>query len=99
MPFLKLPSDSEIEAIFADPQPGDCFHEWYTFWGYVVHRDGDRAVIMTASAPCTFPDDGKVEVLTLEALRQRFAYETIPGYFVTGAGRGHDVAGWWQPEM
>lgn len=84
----------EIEAIMADPQPGDRFHEMYNFWGYVLEREGDQVTLITASPPCTFPEDGVIEVLLLDEFRRKFSYDGIPGYYVGGGGRGHDVAGW-----
>lgn len=94
MPFPKLPEEDEIEAIMADPQPGDRFCEMYAFWGYVLKRQGDLVTFITASSPCRFPDDGKVETLPLEEFQRKFAYNSMPGYWVGGAGRGHNVAGW-----
>lgn len=94
MPFPKLPGEVEIDEIMADPQPGDLFQEMYAFWCYVVARNGDQVTIMHASPPCTFPEDGTVETMSVPELRAKFAYESMPGYFVAGAGRGHDVAGW-----
>lgn len=95
MPFPKIPGEKEIEQIMADPQAGDRFQEMYSFWGYVVHRDGDNVVIMTASPPCTFPQDAKVMKCTVAEMRTYFSYDSADGYWVTGAGRGHDVNGWY----
>lgn len=94
MAFPPLPDEAEIEEIMADPQPGDRFHEYYAFWCYVVARDGERVTIMHASAPCSFPEDGTVETMTVEELRAKFRYETMQRYYVGGAGRGHNVDGW-----
>lgn len=88
MTFKKLPGEDEINQIMSDPQPGDWFQEMYSYWGYVVHRDGDNVVIMSASPPCTFPQDARVMKCTLAQMRTYFAYDSEDGHWVTSVGRG-----------
>lgn len=85
-------------AVFDDPRVGDLFTEMLAFWVYVVARDGDTVTTMEASAPCTFPRDGKIVTGTLDEFRNRFAYGSIPGYWVRLHSRGNDVAGWLDDE-
>jgi hypothetical protein len=94
MPFPKSSGEIEIEQIMDDPKQGDRFHEFYAFWGYVLGRNGDNVTFLTASAPCELPKDGKVSTLPLDGFRKKFAYSNGQGYYVTGAGRGHNVSGW-----
>lgn len=80
-------------AVAADPQPGDRWHEMFSFWLYVVAREGDRVTLLSAGAPCTFPQDGEL----WEGTVAEFAAEWGTVYYL--AGRGHDVTGWlsrWQ---
>ena len=86
--------DKATEEAFDDPQIGDRFHEMYSFWCYVVDRKGNYVTTMEASPPCAFPDDGKVKFQTLDEFRNRFSYESIPGYWVSLCDRGNDVSGW-----
>lgn len=81
-------------AAFDDPQIGDLFTEMLAYWVYVVARDGDTVTTMEASAPCTFPRDGKIKIGTVAEFKDRFAYKTIPGYSVRLYSRGNDVSGW-----
>ena len=87
----------DTAAAFADPQPGDSFHEMFTFRMFVIAVEpGGRVAVMTATPPCTLPDDGKVVVYPdHDAYRQAFSYDTVPGYWVTLGRRGVDVTGWW----
>lgn len=78
----------------ADPQPGDRYHEMWSFWLYVVARNGDQVCTMEASAPCSFPRDGKIVWQATEEFRRRWAYGSIEGYTVMLADRWNDVSGW-----
>ena len=90
---------AETMAAINDPQVGDLFHEQYSFYLYVVARDGDMVTTMEASPPCTFPDDGKVHVQTVSAFIQRVSYESIPGSWVRLRSRGNAVEGWLKDEQ
>lgn len=81
---------------FADPRPGDRFHEMFSFWMYVVAVEPDgRVAVLTASPPCSLPGDGKIEIYpTHDAYRAYWAYESIPGYSISLGDRGNDVTGW-----
>ena len=93
MPFPD-PEKEATERALADPQVGDRFHEMYSFWLYVIRRDGDIVTTMEVSPPATLPDDGKVRIQTVTELRERLAYGNIPGYWVRLRDRGNNVAGW-----
>ncbi len=86
--------DEATELAFRSPAVGDRFHEMYSFWVYVMAREGDVVTTIEASPPCTFPEDGKVRVQTLDEFRKRFAYGSIPGYWVRFCDSGNDVEGW-----
>lgn len=94
---------------FADPRPGDRFHEMFSWWVVVVSVAADGVKVMHGSGPVNlrrgrFPDGELVEPFperaevrwyaTAEDFRAAWRYGSIPGYTVTLAGRGLDVAGW-----
>jgi hypothetical protein len=61
-----------------DPRPGDRFHEMCTFYVKVIAREGDFVVSQEA-----MPRGWAAPRLdTLEEFRARFAYGSIPGYWV-----------------
>jgi len=92
--FADTNKAATIQA-FDDPQVGDRFHEFLSYWIYVVARDGERITVMEAHAPCSLPDEGKVtEYATLKDFRYACSYKTNPGYWVRLADRGNDVEGW-----
>lgn len=81
------------EAMF-NPQVGDRFHEFFSFWVYVLKRTDREITIMEASSPCELPKDGKVWKGSIEQFRVRYAYKGILGYSVLLCDRGNDVTGW-----
>ena len=84
-----------------NPQKGDRFHEFYTFWGYVVKVSERYVWTMEASAPCVFPDDGILKKMTKKQFRIRFSREDPKkpdSYWITLQDRGNDVDGWYQFE-
>jgi len=93
----------QTEQAFADPRPGDSFHEMYSFRMFVVavEMEGRVAVLTVSSLPCTLPRDGKLEVYpSHDAYRAAFAYRSIPGYWIRLAERGVPIEGWfpgWPP--
>jgi hypothetical protein len=94
MPFTTFEeAERQTAAAFADPQVGDRFHEQYSFWVYVVAREGDQVTTMEASPPCTFPDDARVWTGTVEELRKRFFCGSLD-YSVVLEDRGNNVGGW-----
>lgn len=80
---------------FDNPQVGDEFSEMAAYYIYVIHREGDSLVTMEARPPCTLPDDGIVTLHTVESFKKKYAYGTIPGYFVLLYKTGVDVGGWY----
>jgi hypothetical protein len=88
--------DRKTAEAFADPQAGDRFHEMLSCWWYVVAVEpAGRVAVLRGIPPCTLPRDGKLEIFeSHDAYRRMFAYETIPGYWVSLAERGNNVEGW-----
>ena len=82
----------QTEEALADPRVGDRFGEMYTFWLYVVARDGDEVTTLEASGPCIFPDDGEARAYSIAEFRDRFTDSAGP--WVLLCDRGRDVAGW-----
>lgn len=87
-------SKSATILAMADPQPGDRFTEFFSFWVYVVKRDGNTITTIEANSPAILPQDGEIKVQTLEEFRERFHYQTRPGYWVRLVDRNNDVEGW-----
>ncbi len=89
--------EKTAEAMF-NPQVGDRFHEFFSFWVYVLKRTDREITIMEASSPCELPRDGRIWKGTIEQFRLRYAYKGILGYFVMLCDRGNDVTGWLEDE-
>lgn len=86
---------------FAAPQVGDRFHEMFSFWMFIVAIEGDEIIVMTATPPCTFPRDGRVERYPcVHAFRAAWSYSYDSAkYTVLLADRGNDVSGWYTAEV
>ncbi len=80
-----------VEALL-DPKVGDLFCEHYTFWLYVLERDGDQMTTIEASAPCTFPEDGVIRTVSVAEFATRF--QTSAGPWVFLYDRDRCVEGW-----
>ncbi|MFA5558183.1 MAG: hypothetical protein WDA59_01805 [Methanofastidiosum sp.] len=93
MPFPNK-MEKETNEAFANPQIGDRFTEMYCFWMYVIARRDDKVITMEASSPCTFPDDGKMNVYSLEDFQKRFSYGSTSGYWVSFVDHNNNVEGW-----
>lgn len=94
---------------FADPRPGDRFHEMYSWWMVVVTVAADGVKVMAGSGPTNltrgrFPDGEMVEPFAERAQVRWFATADdfraayrcgIPGYTLTLSDRRKiDVTGW-----
>ena len=80
-----------------DPQPGDRFHEMYSYWVYVVRRDGNEVWYCEANPPCKFPQDAKLTKTTVEKMLKHFTNDLNtygPTPWVRLSDRGNDVKGW-----
>ena len=102
--------DRKTAEAFADPKPGDRFHEMYSSWMIVVSAGDDGVKVMHGWGPTNitrgrFPDGEIVEPFperaevcwyaTAEDFRDAFRYGTIPGYSMMLADRDKiDVTGW-----
>lgn len=53
---------------------GDRFTENYCFWLYIIKTLPTYVTIIYASAPCIFPDDGKIEQITKKEFIEKFYY-------------------------
>jgi hypothetical protein len=82
------------EVALNDPQPGDYWNEHWSWHMYVIAREGNLIATLSAPGPCTFPDDGKREVRTLEQFKKWLSYGKIPGCWAKCVERGQDVSGW-----
>ena len=90
-----LVSKRATAAAFAAPAVGQRFSEHCSYWIYVVEVEGGRIVTLEGSPPVTFPDTAeRREYAGADEFRARFAYQSIPGYWVTFVDDGHDVTGW-----
>ena len=71
-------------AAFEDPQPGDRFHEMFSFWVYVVARRG--GAIFThefCGHPSGYADDAVAvteRIYSLSGFAAAFRYTTGPSY-------------------
>jgi hypothetical protein len=85
----------ETYEALKDPKPGDRFHEFYSWWMYVVDVGRTHVTTLTASPPCTLPDDGKAERMTRKDFLRRYCYDTMPDTpWLRLCDRGTDVSGW-----
>jgi len=82
-----------VQAFF-DPSPGMRFTEMYAFWVHVVEvRDDGVVVVEEYNPPCTVPDDARrILFRNADHFRKRYAYDSIPGYWVTYVGDDAPVA-------
>jgi hypothetical protein len=96
MLFSNKEEDAKTEKAFSNPQVGDRFTEMYSFWLYVVGKNGDKVATIEASPPCSFPEDGKLKVQTVEDFRNRFAYGSISGYSLHFVDGDNNVEGWFE---
>ncbi len=86
--------DDVTMAHLRDPQPGDRFHEMYSFWVYVLGVTNGVVIYCEANPPCTLPNDAKLTVATQAQFLARFSYGAIPGSWISYADGGNDVSGW-----
>lgn len=62
-----------------DPQPGDRFHEMYSYWMKVVSRHAGLVIYQEIRCDSEW---GPPIADTPEDFKRRFAYKTIPGYWI-----------------
>src|SRR4051812_43629071 len=73
----------------ADPRPGDRYHEMFAFWVKVIHR-GNDAVVSQASV-CEGWRPARLD--TIAEFAARFAYGSIPGFWVLYADSEASIKG------
>ena len=97
MTTLDFPGETErtraTAEAFADPQPGDVFEEFYSFWVMVRGRDRDWVTWLEVTSPEIPLQDGKRFVGTVAEFGDKFSYKSIPGYSVKLNRRGAKVSG------
>lgn len=84
-------------AALLAPKVGMGFHEWYSFWIFVVEVGESQIVTLEGGGhPSWFPETGEFRVYPdAEALRARCAYGSIPGYHVMlSEFSPYNVIGW-----
>ena len=80
---------------FADPRPGDRFHEMLSYWMYVVAVNDTHVEIASGNPPIRFPGQAKRELLTREAFIKRYSCgRGVSDFWVVLHSRGNDVRGW-----
>lgn len=77
-----------------NPRKGDRFHEFFTHWVYVIKVTKKFVWTMSASAPCEFPKDAKLEKRTREKFIDYYSYHGSSLYWVDLCDRGNNVEGW-----
>jgi hypothetical protein len=98
-PLPPLGTSSDNAALLTlhalrDPQPGDRFNEFLSYWIYVVYREGNEVWYCEANPPCEFPQDAKLTKTTVEKMFNRFTYTHREKAWVRLSDRGNDVTGW-----
>jgi len=76
------------------PQVGDRFTEFYSFWVYVLKVTKKKVTVIEANSPCVLPKDGKIWIGTRKEFYWKYAYKSIPGFWVSLVDQENDVAGW-----
>jgi hypothetical protein len=62
---------------------------------FVLAVTPETVTFISASPPCTFPDDGKIETVTRERFVKKYTYDSIPDKsYMLLEGRGNKVEGW-----
>jgi len=96
------PDMTEVDRLeaFNDPQPGDRYTDMFSWWMFILYAGPNGGTVITTSspAPCTFPDDGKIEIFdTADQFRNKFSYPSKPGKpWPRIVDRDNDVSGWLQ---
>jgi len=89
-------TDKTHEAIL-NPRVGDRFEEFYTHWVYIVKVTRWSVWTMSASAPCTFPQDAKLIKRSKKSFRKYFSYNSpnlVNKYWIKLCDRDNDIEGW-----
>lgn len=77
-------SDPETIRRMVDPQPGDVFHEMYSYYVMIVARQGDNVEFVENHPPCTLPEDGVRGTLSLSEFRDKFRnIGAVGGYWIS----------------
>lgn len=93
--FMRPQREATMAAL-SDPQVGDRFHEWFSFWMHVVHVDGEYVAVVEAFPPCAVPAEGKLRHFANRAeFLKAYTYNAIEGSPLTLVERGSNVEGWY----
>jgi len=84
-----------------DPKPGDYWQEMYSWHMYVLEvEETDKGKIITtisASAPCEFPKDGKLQKRTHAEFKTWLSYGSIEDTWANCSKRNANID-WWKPQ-
>ena len=86
------------ELLKYDPQPGDTWHESYSFWLWVVDRNGDEVTIAKIGPSGEIPShDTAVSIMSVQAFAAYVSYGSIPGTWCNAHRRdpAFDVQDFW----
>jgi hypothetical protein len=67
----------ELVAVTA-PQPGDCWHEMYSYWLIVLAVEPDKVLVWEGSGPGQIPEIGQLRVYTRAGFRASMTYASMP---------------------
>jgi len=80
-----------------NPKVGDRFEEFYHHWVFIVKVTEDHVWTLSASNPCKFPEDGKLEIRSKEEFKNFYSYKSpqmVDRYWISLVDRDNDVRGW-----
>jgi hypothetical protein len=83
-----------------DPKPGDYWQEMYSWHMYVLEVEetdkGKMITTISASAPCEFPKDGRLQKRTHAEFKTWLLYGSIEGTWAHCSKRNANID-WWKP--
>ena len=83
-----------MEAI-RNPQPGDYFHEMYTYKAWIVQRTGNLVITMELVGGDSAPHDCELWVGTVDQFIDRMTYKTDKNNaWVTYESKKQEISGW-----
>jgi hypothetical protein len=81
------------KAAAVGPQPGDLWHEMYSWWLLVLAADGTRVVTLEG-AGAGMNIDRQSKTFTKEEFEKYLSYQSsVPGYWMMLHSRGNSVEG------
>lgn len=82
----------------ADPQPGDAWHEMFSFWMHVIDRQGDVVTLLLLGPSRTIANwDSERQIQTVAEFKKWVSYTSIEGTWCHISQRhGPTVATCWR---